>query len=194
MSYQAQPDAEDTVNGSITPFRGHFDGQLFSLPGEAGTPLLGREHELRTASDLIRDDTIRLMTVTGPGGIGKTRFALRLAHDLQRTYDVGAAFVPLAAISDPAHVPFAIAHRLKLPATEGVEVLERIRRALKSRETLLVLDNFEHVRDAAADVSELLLACPGLKVMVTSRVPLHVTGEQEFAILPLNYRMLTRRR
>jgi non-specific serine/threonine protein kinase len=153
-------------------------GMELPLPS---TPLIGRERETARVLSWLRGEA-RLVTLTGVGGSGKTRLALHaaacLAAEIPRV-----VWVPLAPIADPALVPAAIGHALSLPA--GGPLLERLVAALRAAGTLLVLDNYEHRVGAATVAADLLAACPGLHVLVTSRAPLRLTGEHEVPIGPL---------
>jgi len=152
-----------------------------NLPAQL-TSFIGRA-ELRDASSLL--DRTRLLTLTGPGGTGKTRLSLALAGDCVERYPGGAWFVPLAAITDPGLVPSAIAASLGALAP-GRPPIEGVIERLRDRTALLVLDNFEQVVAGAPVVGELLRAIPGLTVIASSRAPLRITGEQEFPVPPLS--------
>jgi predicted ATPase/class 3 adenylate cyclase len=130
----------------------------------------------------------RLLTLTGPGGTGKTRLALELAGAVRDEFPGGVVFVALDAIRDPELVPSAIATALELPAVAGTVTppLQRVAEHLRDRSALLVLDNFEQVVDAAPMVAQLLREAPRVKVVATSRIPLRLSGEQEFSIPPLS--------
>src|SRR5687768_4349529 len=108
MPGAANPEPIGTTPTAITPLSGRFDTHGYALPAQAALPLIGRERELQATSDFLRDGAIRLLTITGPGGIGKTRLAMRLAHELQDDFTDGVAFVSLGAIFDPALVLSAI--------------------------------------------------------------------------------------
>jgi predicted ATPase/class 3 adenylate cyclase/DNA-binding CsgD family transcriptional regulator len=149
------------------------------------TPFLGREHEVVAIEDLLHREDVRLVTLTGPGGIGKTRLALQVAADVSELFSSGVFFVNLAPISDPALVVPAIAQTLVIREGSGRTLLSRLTEELQQQQMLLLLDNFEHVVSAAAQVATLLIACPQLKVLVTSREVLHVRAEHEFPIPPL---------
>ena len=155
-----------------------------NLPAQP-TPLIGRERELATARGLLLRDDVRLLTLTGPAGTGKTRLALAVAASLLDAFDDGAAFVDLAPIADPALVTSAIAQVLGVQETGAQAALERLQRALQSRRHLLVLDNFEQILTAAPQLAGLLGACPGLKLLVTSRASLRLRWEHEFPVPPL---------
>ena len=155
---------------------------LPSLP-EAGGPLIGRAHELAELGALLTQGETRLLTLTGPGGVGKTRLALQAAADLRAVFADGAAFVDLAPVSDPELVPAALARSLGYEA--GRAPLAVLLRALAEQHTLLVLDNFEQVVSAAPIVAQLLAGAPRVKILVTSRAPLRVRYEQEYAVAPL---------
>src|ERR671930_2384232 len=147
-------------------------------------PLLGRAREVATLSDLVRDAGTRLVTLTGPGGIGKTSLALELARRLAPEFADGAAVALLATLEDPALVARTILEALGMPET-GRDPEEDLARALAGAELLLLVDNFEQVLPAASALARLLAASPSLKVIVTSRAPLHIAGEHEFPVPPL---------
>jgi predicted ATPase len=140
-------------------------------------PLLGRKRELAELVRLFTRDGARLVTLTGPGGIGKSRLSLAAAGELVESFDDGATLVELAAIKDPALVLPAIAGALGLQGDIAAHV--------GARELLVVLDNFEQVVDAAEELGRLLQACPGLRVLATSREPLRIAGEREFPLQTL---------
>jgi predicted ATPase len=126
-----------------------------------------------------------LLTLTGPGGSGKTRLALQAGADLLEEFEDGAFFVALATITDPALVSSTIAGPLGVEESAEQPLMETLRSYLKEKHLLLVLDNFEQVLEGAADVGELLAVCPKLKVLATSRIPLRLYGEQEYPVPPL---------
>ena len=148
------------------------------------TPLLGRERELDGLADLVRSSTTRLLTLTGIGGIGKTRLALELVRRLAPEFRHGACVATLANVRDPAHVTRAILEALELPETASPPD-EQLAAGLRDSELLLLVDNFEQVLPAAASIARLLDATPKLKIVATSRAPLRVAAEREYAVPPL---------
>jgi class 3 adenylate cyclase len=148
------------------------------------TPFLGREDQVARIVDLLHDDDVRLLTITGPGGVGKTRVALQAAADLLEDFLEGVWFVDLSAFDDPILVPSAIAGVLGV-RDEGSGLTERLARVLSEKKLLLVLDNFERVVEAAQVVADLVVRVPSIKVLVTSRTPLHAYGEREYPLAPL---------
>jgi predicted ATPase/DNA-binding SARP family transcriptional activator len=144
------------------------------------TPLIGRSRELAETAALYAGG-VRLMTLTGPGGIGKTRLALELARALEPELEHGATLIRLSTVVDPALVPDAIAQGMGAPEANRETLLE----LLRPRSQLLVLDNFEQLLPAAPFLSELLEAAPEVRLLVTSRAVLHVAGEQEYPVPPL---------
>ncbi len=160
------------------------DDQPGSLP-VATTPLLGREREVDEAASFLRSSDVRLLTLTGPGGVGKNRIAIRVASLVRDGFADGAWFVPLVQITDPGLVTSLIMQVLALQEVGETEPRDVLVQNLRGRNILLVLDNFEQIPDAAPLVADLLLSCPLIKVIVTSRTPLRVDGEQEFPVPPL---------
>jgi predicted ATPase/DNA-binding CsgD family transcriptional regulator len=147
------------------------------------TSFVGRQRELGEARRLL--DRTRLLTLTGPGGSGKTRLSIALGAVVQDEFRDGVQFVPLAAVRDPALVAASIAQSIGLQDARGQSLLEHVSSCLADRQVLLILDNFEQVLPAGDFVAELLGASSDLRIVVTSRSPLHVSGEQEFPVPPL---------
>jgi predicted ATPase/DNA-binding SARP family transcriptional activator len=155
-----------------------------NLPAQP-TPLLGREQEIAQLRELLRCDDVRLVTLSGPGGSGKTRLGLHVAADLFDDYADGVFFINLSPITDSNLVVATIAQVLGVRESEGRSLQERLAEYLRERELLLLLDNFEQVLDAAPRVAELLAAAPRMKVLVTSRAVLRLRGEKAFLVPPL---------
>ena len=161
-----------------------LDSRPHNLPVQF-TQLIGREQEVATVQDLLQSEDVRLVTLTGPGGTGKTRLGLQVAAELCDLFTDGVYFVNLAPISDPNIVVPTIAQTLSIREVTSRSLPERLKEELQQKQLLLLLDNFEQVVSAALQVMDLLDACPKLKVLVTSREVLRVRAEREFAVLPL---------
>jgi predicted ATPase/serine/threonine protein kinase len=152
------------------------------------TRFVGREKEVAAARELLQRPDVRLVTVTGPGGIGKTRLAVEAAGSLIERFPGGIHFVPLSPLSDPDLVASVIVQTLGIRGAGGQSPLEMLKENLQESlraPMLLLLDNFEHLVQAAPTVAELLVMGPNLKILVTSRAALHVYGEHEFPVPPL---------
>ena len=150
------------------------------------TRLIGREDERVAARTFLLDEAVALLTLTGPGGVGKTRLSLAIATDAADHFADGVVWVDLAAITDPGLVPAAVATALAVTDTADRSIIESLVGDLRSKHLLLLVDNCEHLLHAAGDlVATLLGACPAVQVLATSRAPLHIQGEQEFSVPPL---------
>jgi non-specific serine/threonine protein kinase len=149
------------------------------------TSFVGREREIEAVIDLLQRRDVRLITLTGTGGIGKTRLALQVAERVRSQFADGVRFVPLATAHDPDLVILTIANHLSLRDTADHPLIDRLRGYLGDRDLLLVLDNFEHLLDAALPVADLLETCPRLTVVCTSRIRLGISGEHVVTVPPL---------
>ncbi len=159
-----------------------------NLPAQR-TGFVGREKEVAAARELLLRPDVRLVTVTGPGGIGKTRLAVQVASGLVENFAGGTYFVPLSSLSDPGLIPSAIVQAMGIRESGGQSPLQILHENLQDSTRapiLLFLDNFEHLMQAASMVAGLLAIGPNLKILVTSRAALHVYGEHEFPVPPLS--------
>src|SRR3954468_15867968 len=161
------------------------DADLIVPVARSRTPLIGRTREIAVAGELLRRPDVPLVTLTGPGGVGKTRLALEIASLASGDFADGVVFVALASIRDPALVTPTIAKAFDLDDHGSRPVIDRLTDHLRSRQTLLLIDNIEQVVDAAPDIGQLLASCPGIKVLATSRIMLRLSIEQRVEVGPL---------
>jgi predicted ATPase/class 3 adenylate cyclase len=182
----AQPERiyQLVIDGSpadFPPLRS-LEGIPNNLPTQVST-FIGREKEIAEGLRLLHG--ARLLTLTGPGGTGKTRLSLQLAAEAAEWFPDGTYWVPLAPITDPELVPSTIAHSLGVQVSGKEAPLDRVREHVRNKRMLLVMDNFEQILPAVTDVSALLGSSPELRVLASSRAPLRISGEQEYPVPPL---------
>jgi predicted ATPase len=178
-----EADPEDTLR-QPQPAAARPGGAVRSLPGYL-TALIGREHDQAAIARLLRDRGVRLLTLTGPGGVGKTRLAVKVAEGLTDLCPSGVRFVALAPVTETALVLAAIAETIGVVDLADSGDVEALVLAIGAQQLLLVLDNFEQVLAAAQSVVALLYRCPNLRIIVTSRTALAVSGEQVYLVRPL---------
>lgn len=161
----------------------HSPPQLSTLPTQR-TAFIGRDHEVAAIRELLQREQVRMVTLTGPGGIGKTRLGLQVANELVQSFPGGVCFVPLAAVNDPALVPNLVAQALGMRETGRQGSVNNLKEYLHdlSSKLLLFFDNFEHMLAATPAVADLMTMSSNIKVLVTSRAPLHIYGEHEFPV------------
>ena len=179
--------AEPVLKNAREVVSKHAEPRRANLPAQR-TVFVGREKEVAVGKELLLRPDVRLLTITGPGGIGKTRLALEIAGGLVEQFGGGIYFVPLAPLSDPGLVMSAIVQASGIREVGGQSPLETLKKNLQDTSpasTLFLLDSFEHLIRAAPAVAELLAACPNLRILVTSRAALHLYGEHEFPVPPL---------
>jgi predicted ATPase len=162
-----------------------LDSRPNNLPAQS-TPFVGRSKEVAAVRELLLSEDVRLVTLLGPGGMGKTRLALQVGAEMIEEFQDGVFFVDLATIREPGLVVSQIAQTLAVRETGGLPLVDSLKEYLRDKRLLLLLDNFEQVVDAAPAVAELLATAPELKVLATSRSVLHLRGENEFAVPPLS--------
>ncbi len=155
-----------------------------NLPAES-TPLIGREKELKKTTELLQCEDIHLVTLTGPGGTGKTGLALKTARNLTEHFKDGVFFVDLSPYREPESVLASIANTIGLRETGSRPIIDELKSKLQKKKFLLLLDNFEQVMNTASKIGELILSCPLLKLLITSREALHLRGEHIFPVPPL---------
>ena len=169
------------VQAATTTSPAPVEERLRNLPLPA-TPLVGRQAELTGIRELLFRPEVRIVTLHGPGGIGKTRLAIEVARNLADQFQHGVCYVPLAPVSDPTLVPLAIAQSLGLQESKAEAILGALQDFLTQRHLLLVLDNFEQVIQSAEVVAGLVTWAPLIKILVTSRSALHLTGEYQYPV------------
>ena len=175
---------QGAVPPPVSPAQVAPPGRGIALPRPA-TTIVGRDVDVAALVALVRRPDVRLVTVTGPGGVGKTRVALDVAHRIAADADRPVVFVPLAPVQDPALVLPAIAGALDLPPGVGGDVAEALAARLADRDLLLVLDNLEHLVAVAPQLAGVVDRCPGVRILSTSRAALRVRGEHDYALAPL---------
>jgi predicted ATPase/class 3 adenylate cyclase len=171
------------LSGDFPPPR-TLEGRVTNLPAQP-TTLVGRDRELEAVQTLLLAENTRMVTLTGPGGTGKTRLALQVAADTVDEFSDGVYGVLLAPVTDPEVVPLELARVLGIEEPPTQPIIEALKGGLAGRRTLILFDNFEHVGAAASLLAELLAACPRLKLLVTSREPLRIAAERQYPVPPL---------
>src|SRR5687767_12054088 len=187
MSESQRPRSKRSTNSNDASERGEHELDT-SGPSNIPVPLtsvVGRERDVSLLSSLLQSGQTRLLTLTGPGGVGKTRLALQVAVASRGSFLDGAFFIALAPINNPDLILSTIAQTLGVPEAPGQPLLSSLCSALRDRHTLLILDNFEQVVSAGPHVLDLLQCAPRLHALITSRTVLHVYGEQEYPVSPL---------
>ncbi|HEY6541510.1 MAG TPA: tetratricopeptide repeat protein [Ktedonobacteraceae bacterium] len=193
IAHEEMREAEQSQNEQPTTSPAAVAPSIDSAPSPAEAfwkvppvfmPLIGRAREIDEIKALLTTPEVRLVTLTGAGGIGKTRLSIQLAHEMWSLFGGGICFVGLTAVNDPAQVIPIIARELDLP-DESIPAQDRAQKFLRNRQMLLVLDNFEQVVQAAPELERLLAACPRVKMLVTSRVVLRIALEYQYRLSPL---------